>query len=520
MNGEPGGAGRSATRAERRSIEALLGFDAPPPIDLNAISAADFAQHPLVGRTAAAGLRRVRRRGPIATPAGLYHAGVVDDAQLRRLLQISYGSTPHRPMVLDISTEPERLHVDEPFSLVLAFHRRALARAQLVSVDVRFPSGRLASATYPVSDRERRAGGMALRGFASSEAGDLRALITLRDDAGDVHQRAARFLVLTRNPVRMYVTPTHLTQSGRAGAPRFDFSQRRWYCEAAVRWVNSTASRVNLGRTVTVRMTDAGTHVGTFSFDLSNSIVIPAESTLYGNLYTFHPEGHQSFDVFHAKGDLTFEYSMSGSGFAPTATLIWRTMRVVGYNLIRVGDFTAAERDDYERAARQVASDIFISRDLTVYGTERYRVEGTAQMDADKARFRFIDNQDEINELRNRYTVSNWYLDVFMVEGRWDGAFGSSPVNGPVDKQGDSSGLVVRRDGDTVNLGQTFAHEAGHYLGLEHADEDDGCADTDPAAPDIDDNFIFSASRRDSDVITLCQIDKLRRHDLVRSMTP
>jgi hypothetical protein len=141
-------------------------------------------------------------------------------------------------------------------------------------------------------------------------------------------------------------------------------------------------------------------------------------------------------------------------------------------------------------------------------------------MDADKARFRFIDNQGEINELRNRYTVSNWYLDVFMVEGRWDGAFGSSPVNGPVDKQGDSSGLVVRRDGDTMNLGQTFAHEAGHYVGLEHADEDDGCADTDPASPDIDDNFIFSSSRRDSAVITGCQIDKMRRHGLVRSMTP
>jgi hypothetical protein len=79
---------------------------------------------------------------------------------------------------------------------------------------------------------------------------------------------------------------------------------------------------------------------------------------------------------------------------------------------------------------------------------------------------------------------------------------------------------VIRRDSDTVNLGQTFAHEGGHYLALEHADEDDGCADTDPSDPNISDNFIFSSSRRDSDVITLCQIDKMRRHGLVRSMTP
>jgi len=157
---------------------------------------------------------------------------------------------------------------------------------------------------------------------------------------------------------------------------------------------------------------------------------------------------------------------------------------------------------------------------MTVYGVELYRIEGTREMDADKERFRFIDSQDEINQLRSRYTVSNWFLDVFFVEGRWDGSFGSSPTNGPVDKQGDSSGLVIRRDSDTVNLGQTFAHEGGHYLALEHADEDDGCADTDPSDPNISDNFIFSSSRRDSEVITLCQIDKMRRHGLVRSMTP
>lgn len=520
MNGEPGGTGRAATRSERLAIEALLGFDVPQPIDLNAITIAEFAKHGFGGSRVAKALQRIRRRGEIVSPADLFHAGAIDDRQLRQLSQVAYGTTPQRPMILDITSSSDGLYVGEDVDLVVSFHRRAIARAALVSVDVRFPSGRASHATYAIDERDRRAGRVALRGLRSGEAGELRVLVTLRDDAGDVHQRAGRFSVLTRNPVRMYLTPTFLTQSGRAGAPRFDFGQRRWYCEAAVRWVNSTSSVVNLGRTVTVRMTDAGSHVGTFTFDLSGAIVIPAGSTVYGNLYTYHPEGHPSFNVFHAKGDLTFEYSMSGSGFAPSRSQVWRTMRVVGYNLIRVGDFTGAERSEYDRAARDIASGIYVSRDMTVYGTELYRIEGTTQMDADKARFRFIDSQAEINELRNRYTVSNWYLDVFMVEGRWDGAFGSSPVNGPVDKQGNSSGLVVRRDGDTVNLGQTLAHEGGHYLGLEHADEDDGCADTDPASPDIDDNFIFSSSRRDSDVITGCQIDKMRRHGLVRSMTP
>jgi len=359
-----------------------------------------------------------------------------------------------------------------------------------------------------------------LRGFVSGESGELYVLGILRDEAGRVSQRSALFGVFTRNPVQIFISPQFLTQSGTVGAPKYNFSENRWYCFGDVRWVNGESRSVNLGRRVDVHVTDAaiGT-VSDFSFNLSGDVVIPAFSTVYGSWYTWHGSGGV-FDEFSAKGDLTFAYSMSGSGFSPSRSQVWRTMRTIGYNIIRVGDFTAMERSEYQRAAAVVASGIFQSRDMTVYGTELYRIEGTPEMDADKARFRFIDNQGEINDLRSKYTVNNWYLDVFFVEGRWDGAFGSSPVNGPVDKQGSSSGSVLRRDSDTVNLGQTFAHEGGHYLGLEHADDNDGCADTDPSSPTISDNFIFSASRSDSTVITGCQINKMRQHGLVRSMTP
>ncbi len=268
-----------------------------------------------------------------------------------------------------------------------------------------------------------------------------------------------------------------------------------------------------------VQATDAGIGtVGTFSFDLSADVVIPAFSTVYGTLFTWHGGGG-IFDEFSAKGDLTFRYSMSGSGFAPTTLRVWRTMRTIGYNIIRVGDFTGAERTEYRRAAEEVASGIFRSRDMTVYGTELYRIEGSRDMEADKTRWRFIDNDGEFNAMANKYSVPNWYIDVFMVEGYF-GGFGASYVNAPTDKDGDYSGIVIGRDGDTVNLGQTFAHEAGHHLGLEHADDNDGCSDTDPAAANIADNFIFSSSRRDSATITGCQINKLRQHGFVRSMTP
>lgn len=266
-------------------------------------------------------------------------------------------------------------------------------------------------------------------------------------------------------------------------------------------------------------MTDAGVgEIASFSFNLSSDIVVPASSTIYGNWFTWH-EGGAIFDVFNAKGDLTFRYTMSGSGFSPSRSQVWRTMRTIGYNIIRVGDFTATERAEYGRAATEVASDIFRSRDMTVYGIERYRIEGTRDMDADKARWRFIDNDAEFDAMASKYSVDNWYMDVFQVEGYF-GGFGASYVNAPFDKNGSRSGIVIGRDGDTVNLGQTYAHEAGHHLGLEHTDENDGCDDTDPSSANISDNFIFSSSRRDSAVITGCQINKMRQHDFVRSMTP
>lgn len=518
---QTGGGGRFATDAESTALRRTLGLDAPPAVDLNSADADLLKNHPLINRKLAAKIVDFRKKQPIRSLVDLYQAGLVTEKDLRALENSAFGEMAVRPFVTRIQSDDEAFYVDEPFSVDIHFSRQALTRPELVSVEARFPSGMTGQAHYRLSDEDRQRGQLTVGEFVSTESGEFHLFVTLRDAAGQLHKQTATFNVFTRNPVRMYITPSYWTQSGSVGAPKFDFGQRRWYCYASVRWVNSTDRTVNLGRRVTVRVTDAGNQIDTFSFDLSGDVVIPARTTIYGNLHTWHGEGGSIFNIFHAKGDLTYQYSMSGSGFTPTISQIWRTMRVIGYNIIRVGDFTNAERNEYRRAAAEVASGIFQSRDMTVYGVELKRIEGTREMDADKTRFRFIDNEDEGKAMMNRYTVSdNWYLDIFFVEGIWDGSFGYTYANGPVDKQGDLSGIVIRRDSDTVNLGQTFAHEAGHYLGLQHADADDGCSDTNPSDPNISDNFIFSSSRRDSDVITLCQIDKMRRHGLVRSMTP
>lgn len=520
MSRKAGGSGRIYSEKDSDMVRASFGPQVMAALDLNRTELDRLADHPLIGRSIATRLVDFREERLIATPADMYYAGLIDRNLLRKLEASTFGEVKVQPLMQLIEIDSPHLYVDEPFSLHFAWLSPTGLKPLILSVKVRFPSGRTSTFHVRLSEKDIEAGRLTLGGFSSGESGELYILATLRDEAGGVSQQSSIFGVFTRNPVQIYVTPDYFTQSGSAGAPKYNFNNNRWYCYAQVRWVNGEDRSINLGRRVNVHVTDAG--IGTvadFSFDLNSDIIIPAFSTIYGSWYTWHASGG-ILDIFSDKGDLTFQYSMSGSRFTPTRSLVWRTMRTIGYNIIRVGDFSVAERNEYRRAAEQVASGIFQSRDMTVYGVESYRIEGTPDMDADKARYRFIDNQDEIDDLRGKYTVDNWYLDVFFVEGRWDGAFGSSPANGPVDKEGDSSGLVLRRDSDTVNLGQTFAHEAGHYLGLEHADEDDGCADTDPSAPNISDNFIFSSSRRDSAVITGCQINKMRQHGLVRSMTP
>lgn len=514
-----GGSGRACSVKEAALVRASFGPELPSVLDLNKAKLDELAAHPAIGRALAARLIRYRKSRRIVTPTDLLHAGLIRQEHLRKLDSSAFGSVLVRPLLRRIEISGPRLYVDEKFALRFSWLKAMAAAPEILTVAVRFPSGRASEVHVRLTKRQAESGEMVLPGFVSGESGELYVLATLRDSTGNVSRQSAFFGVFTRNPVQMFITPQYLTQSGGAGAPKYNFAESRWYCHADVRWVNGESRSVNLGRRVEVAATDAGIgNVGSFSFSLSSDIVVPAFSTVYGSLYTYHGSGG-IFDEFNARGDLTFRYSMSGSGFNPSRSRVWRVMRTIGYNIIRVGDFSGAERTEYQRAAAQVASGIFRSRDMTVYGTELYRIEGTREMDADKARWRFIDDDAEFDAMASKYSVSNWYMDVFMVEGYW-GGFGASYVDGPTDKNGAHSGIVIGRDGDTVNLGQTFAHEAGHHLGLEHADENDGCADTDPSSPDISDNFIFSSSRRDSAVITGCQINKMRKHGFVRSMTP
>jgi hypothetical protein len=136
-------------------------------------------------------------------------------------------------------------------------------------------------------------------------------------------------------------------------------------------------------------------------------------------------------------------------------------------NLIRVGSdqFTAGDRAEID-AALQSTRDTYAQVNLGIGRIEHYAIS-TGEADGAEN----IDNDDEAEDLTNDWTVPNDALDIFFVLTYAGTRAGLSRVEGPCDKDAKGmDGSVVAIESTVGNTGQILAHEAAHYLGLEHVD--------------------------------------------------
>lgn len=134
-------------------------------------------------------------------------------------------------------------------------------------------------------------------------------------------------------------------------------------------------------------------------------------------------------------------------------------------NLILVGteSFTTADRQEIA-AALDIMREIYSRVDILVE-----RVGWFGINNADAGGFVTIDSKAEAKNLTESWAVPNDSLDVFVVRSMTYGADGVSPVNGTCNKNAEGwTGAVVSLNGDAANSGNTFAHEVGHYLSLNH----------------------------------------------------
>jgi hypothetical protein len=184
----------------------------------------DMESHPFIGQPLAAGIRSLREDGSIETPEQLLHAGLIGRRLLPALQHFAFGSTPLRPLLEDVAlAEGPSAYVGEEFSLRFSWVRSVVVKPEILSLHIRFPFGRRATSHLRLSPEQAEPGSLEVPGLVSGESGELYVLATLRDSRGGVSQRSALVDVFTRNPVQIFVTPSHFTQSGSAGAPRFDF---------------------------------------------------------------------------------------------------------------------------------------------------------------------------------------------------------------------------------------------------------------------------------------------------------
>ncbi|MGV1028287.1 MAG: zinc-dependent metalloprotease family protein [Dermatophilaceae bacterium] len=137
----------------------------------------------------------------------------------------------------------------------------------------------------------------------------------------------------------------------------------------------------------------------------------------------------------------------------------------VDVNVILVGHdvFTAADRTETNDALR-IARDIFAKVGIEIREAGRFGITA-AEAGANLT----VDSLAEARDLTDDWTVDNNAADLFVVRVM-NGADGWSAVNGSCNKdaKGSMTGSVVSLNGDSANSGNTFAHELGHYLGLNH----------------------------------------------------
>jgi Repeat of unknown function (DUF5648)/Metallo-peptidase family M12B Reprolysin-like len=165
-----------------------------------------------------------------------------------------------------------------------------------------------------------------------------------------------------------------------------------------------------------------------------------------------------------SEGTACHVFPASTAATVPLFRLFKPGDRHVDVNIILVGSdgFTTANRT-------QVDSSIAIMRSIYEKVGLGVRVAGRFAIPLAQANgHESIENGGEASSLTSEWTVPNTAVDVFVVKVMTD-ADGRSPVNGPCDKNAKGmTGSVVSLNGSTANSGNTFAHEVGHYLGLDH----------------------------------------------------
>jgi hypothetical protein len=169
-------------------------------------------------------------------------------------------------------------------------------------------------------------------------------------------------------------------------------------------------------------------------------------------------------------GELSLLRNLFGYGVVPKELSVrkqveWLSGKHYPVNVIEVApeDFPAGSYNQICYSL-QVTREIFGSVGVGIGRIEWYHIPRS-----DAGSKAVIDSSSEAADLTSDWTVPNKGLDLFVVR-QINGADGWSAVKGSCDKnsKGMTGSVVELYSGNDDYAANGFAHEMGHYLGLDH----------------------------------------------------
>jgi Helix-hairpin-helix motif len=434
-----------------------------PRLDLNQASAKDLVA---LGLSPAAAKRVVARRRtrPFRDLDDLVTSAKLGTKERAKLLGRAVGSVRSEVTLLDAAVNNERIFSERPWGLVARFLPPTRGVVEVASVAVRW-AGRPFVVERAVTPGENREGTVefSLAREHALPPGPVELSLTLYDDGGGADTWPIEAWVLPSNPLRLFVSPRN--RSIFNGSVRPDWAPPNWVTAVNLTFVNGDAGSVAIDRPMAWRFWDGGvgaTLVEGGNFTWPSAINVPGFGTYSGWMTFSSPPGSGIHDRYENKEDMSIELVFQRSGGVSVAgTVTCRIMAGWGVNVIKVGDYSAAESATITNGVNDALS-VYENHGLTFSSIQRWIIH-----DADAGGYPVLDDHDEWEDLLDDWSVQNDSVDCFIVEDMWSTFAGWSPIPGPGDKDG-----ACEDDGLAASMSMVcLAHELGHYMGgQEHAD--------------------------------------------------
>jgi len=423
----------------------------------------------ITAKTAAA-IVQERRRHVFPGLQSLARVKGISDATLRKkrwLIATGRDAHPHITS-LDIGPDPYILS-NKPYRLSLTFVPASGAHVEMAQTTI-FWKGPPYSVQQRVTPAQSKRGRLTLR-FGKRDSlpvGPTRFQVRLLDNAGGTVEAGLGTYVLPRNPLQVHLTPGNAHYLGWVARPVLNIGDRSF--RTVVDWtVSNTTGATRRFNGFDWIATDGGSAVESihdgFAFSVANNSTGSFRTTFSS------PANSPIGSLLNKGWDFTLRIRLRDDRRVTIeSTIVVQPWLGYNANIIRVGPFQAGDRAGLAQAANH-GSAIYQQVNLTAN-----RIENNWMMTGDTAPWEVIDS-GEADDLFGHASVNNDGVDLFIIRD-YTGGTGASFTPGDCSKGGTHDGVVMdRRYDGSGNLywrgmGQTMAHEFGHYFDLSHTAED------------------------------------------------